>query len=99
MAIRYYLIDLGSTPGNRQSRLTQIRNIITDGGGGRVLPHQLFNYRTSLDGRYLLGDAEVSAEEDASLGALGFVTYIGDVEAARAYLAANLAMWERPIGG
>lgn len=96
--IRYFLVDLGANQGQRQSRINALRNILTD-GGPRVLPHQVLNYRTSLDGRYLLGDAEVTEVEHASLVALGYVTDLGTAEEARAYLLANLSLWERPLGG
>lgn len=93
--IRYYRVDLGSAPSGQQARIDQMLAAVPE-GTGRTLPHQVLNWRRSLDQRYILADADVTDAEHARLMNASYVTHLGTVEDARSYLDANIALWETP---
>ncbi len=99
---RYYLVNV-SGPANRW---TQVVDALVPVPGRRELPHDLLHWRTSLDNTLRIVQSDTDDAEHASLILLAWVSLLGGFDEAtglagasvHAYLAANSAAWERPIG-
>ncbi len=92
---RYYVMDLANQP----SRWTYIVTRSPPIPGRRELPPDLLHWRVSVDGTRHLFQAETNDAEHAYLIGRNYITYLDtDPGAVRAYITANSAAWERPIG-
>lgn len=99
---RYYLVNVSGPV----IRWTQVVDGLNPVPGRRELPHDLLHWRTSLDGTLRLIQAETDDAEHAYLISLAWVSLLGAFNEATgqpdaavlAYLAANSAAWNRPMG-
>ncbi len=95
MANRYYVANVGNQP----TRWTDIVTRAPPIPGRRALPHDLLHWRVSLDSTQYLFQAETDTTEHAYLIGRAYITYLDtDPGAVQAYITANSAAWERPIG-
>jgi hypothetical protein len=92
VADRYYLINLGATPQIQANRIAQIRANVPD-NVRRALAHQRLHWRRSVDGQWLMAQADTDDAEHAAMLDRAWVTAGGTANQARAYLNANAAAW------
>jgi hypothetical protein len=64
-----------------------------DNSGGTALAHQRLHWRRSVDGQWLMAQADTDDAEHAAMLDRAWVTAGGTANQARAYLNANAAAW------
>lgn len=92
MASRYYLVDLGTNPGQRAQRVNTLRSMLPN-GPTRQATQDMLHWVESTNGRFYLAQAETSDTEHTQLLSNNWISAFADLAAVHAYKLTVPALW------